>query len=72
MSKDRTAISISIDLRDELESKLLAHVHSKGNRSRYLKRLIYDDLMQVQRQITTITNYMEDNEGDIEAMEGFL
>ena len=72
MSKERTVISISIDLKDELESKLLAHVHSKGNRSRYLKRLIYDDLMHVQRQITTTTHYVEENEIDFESMEGFL
>ena len=72
MSKERTVISICIDLSDETEMKLLEHVHSKGNRSRYLKRLIYDDLMQVHRQITTTIHYEEDTTSDFEAMEAFF
>lgn len=68
----RTVISICIDLTDEIESKLLAHVRSKGNRSRYLKRLIYDDLMQVHKQIVTSTHYEEDSSSDLNNMEGFM
>jgi len=71
--KEKTVLSIWIDLTDEMESKLLNHVKSKGNRSRYLKKLIYDDLMQVQRQITTRTHYVEDEVSlDMEAMKGFF
>lgn len=70
--KERTVISICIDLSDEMESKLLAHVRSKGNRSRYIKRLIYDDLMQVHRQITTATHYVEDVVEDTDSMQSFF
>ena len=71
---DRIIISISINLNDEIECKLLDHVDKKGNRSKFLKRLIYDDLMQVQRQITTTTHFEEPItiDEDSEAMQGFL
>lgn len=70
---DRIIISISISLNDETECKLLEHVKKKGNRSKYLKRLIYDDLLQVHRQLTTTTFVEpETNDTDIDAMQGFL
>lgn len=71
---DRIIISISINLKDETECKLLEHVDKKGNRSKFLKRLIYDDLMQVHRQITTTTHFVEPEtiDSDLDAMQGFL
>jgi len=44
-----------------------------GNRSKFLKRLIYDDLMQVHRQITT-THFVEPEsiDEDLDAMQAFL
>ena len=71
---DRIIISISINTKDETEKALLQHVDNKGNRSKYLKKLIYDDLMQVQRQITTTTYYVEPDthNEDLDAMQGFL
>ena len=73
MSKERTVISIWVNMQDEMEKKMLDHVHAKGNRSKYLKKLIYDDLMEVRNLITATTHYENDiiNE-DTDAMKGFL
>ena len=73
MSKDRTVISIWMNLKDETERKMLEHVKAKGNRSKYLKRLIYDDLMEVRNMVTTTTQYVEETTNDdIDSMEAFL
>lgn len=72
----RKIIPFSLNLDDEIELKLFQHLQKKSNRSKYLKRLIYDDLMGVKNipfvaQTTTQTSE-EDLEDDSEAMESFL
>lgn len=69
---ERRIISISMSLSDELEVKLLEHLKKRTNVSKYLKRLIYDDLMNVRPMITTTTEYVEENDEDIDAMKGFF
>lgn len=61
-------ITAVFDLGDEFEKMLATHVVSKGNRSRYIKRLIYDDLKGVRNQIST-TMYEEEisDKNEIEA-----
>lgn len=69
----RKIVPVSFSLNDETENKMLEHIDKKGNRSKYLKKLIYDDMMNVQRLITTTTHYDDPvDEIDIDAMEGFL
>ena len=73
MSKDRTVISIWVNLKDETERKLLEHIHAKGNRSKYIKRLIYDDLMNVRNLVTSTTEYVEETiEENIPYMKDYL
>ncbi|MBM7607594.1 hypothetical protein JOD29_000838 [Lysinibacillus composti] len=72
MSNIRKIVPISLNLEDETESKLFEHLNKKGNRSRYLKRLIYDDLMQVGNLITTTVQVDDIDFNDAEAMESFL
>jgi hypothetical protein len=66
---NKTCISISIDLTDEFESELLKYVESKGNKSRYIKRLIHAD--QLGRKEMTITTH-EIVEEDNSEMKGFF
>ncbi len=72
MSKERTVISIWVNLQDEIERKLLDHVRSKGNRSKYIKRLIYDDLMMVRNLVTTTTIVDDTLDDDADSMKGYL
>lgn len=73
MSKERTVISIWVNLQDEMERQLLDHVRSKGNRSKYIKRLIYDDLMMLRNLVTTTTAYVkEEISDDTDSMKSFL
>lgn len=72
MSKERQIISISISLTDELEIKLLEHLKKRTNVSKYLKRLIYDDLMNIHPMITATTHPVEEDDEDIDAMKGFF
>ncbi|RUL56445.1 hypothetical protein [Lysinibacillus antri] len=73
MSKERTVISIWMNLQDEMERKMLDHVHAKGNRSKYIKRLIYDDLMEIRNLVTATTHYAEETiDDDSDSMEAFL
>lgn len=65
-----TSITVSIDLMDEFEASLLKHVISKGNRSKYLKRLIYNDMIGVKMQIATTV--MEEEYENEEAVNGFF
>lgn len=71
--KERKIISISINLIDDIEIELFEHLSKKSNRSKYLKRLIYDDLKQVRNQITTTVEHFEETlDKDLEAMNGFF
>lgn len=70
MKKIPSCITAVFDETDEFELSLAMHVVSKGNRSRYIKRLIYNDMMNVKNQVTT-TIHEEPNE-DREAMTGFF
>jgi hypothetical protein len=65
-------ITASIDLTDEFEVSLVKHVISKGNRSKYLKRLIYNDMIGVKQMVTTTVYEDEEEDDDIEAIEGFF
>ena len=68
--KKSTCITINIDLQDDWEVKLFEHVKGKKNKSRYLKRLIHDDLMGVKNMImATVTPELEI---DNEEMAGFF
>lgn len=68
--KKSTSITINIDLQDDWEVKLFEHVKGKKNKSRYLKRLIHDDLMGVKNMImATVTPDLEIGE---EEMAGFF
>lgn len=64
-----SCITASFDPGDEFEMSLAAYVVSKGNRSRYIKRLIYNDMMGVQNQITATTSPVVESEdrAEIEA-----
>ena len=67
MKKRSTSITINIDLQDEWERKLFEHVKEKGNKSRYLKRLIHDDLMGIRNLFTpTLTPELEVKEEDLQ------
>lgn len=70
MKRKPTCITASIDIDDPFENSLLDHVKSKGNRSRYIKRLIYNDMMGAMRQVTTTIH--EEPDEDREAMGGFF
>ena len=74
MSNARKIVPISLNLEDETECKLFEHLKKKGkgNRSRYLKRLIYDDLMQIPNIITSTVQVDDTDFEDVEAMESFL
>lgn len=63
-------ITAVFDKTDEFELSLAMHVVSKGNRSRYIKRLIYNDMMSVKNQVTT--TIQEEPDEDAEAMAGFF
>lgn len=62
----KTTVSIAIDLDDEFEVKLLEHIKSKGNRSRYIKRLIHEDMMGVQKVVAPVV--VQEDEDDKDAM----
>ena len=67
MKKKSTCITINIDLQDDWELKLFEHVKGKKNKSRYLKRLIYDDLMGIKNLFTpTVTPELEVKEEDLQ------
>ncbi|MEK4255399.1 hypothetical protein [Ureibacillus sp. FSL K6-2830] len=68
----RKIIPISLNLNDEIDLRLLEHLNKKGNRSKYLKRLIYDDLMGVKKLITTAVHVEEEHDEDLDSMKGFL
>ncbi|RHW38687.1 hypothetical protein D1B33_07380 [Lysinibacillus yapensis] len=70
---DRKIVPISISLTDETEITLLNHLNKRSNRSKYIKKLIYDDLMNVKNVLTSTTHYVEQeiNE-DLESMKGFF
>jgi hypothetical protein len=65
----KTSISISIDLTDEFESELLKWVESKGNKSRYIKRLIHNDKLGKKEMTITTHEVVEDSH---EEMKGFF
>lgn len=72
---ERKIVSFSFDLADDIELKMFKHLKAKGpgKRSRYIRRLIYDDLMGVKNLITTTTHEVEeDSSEDFDAMQGFL
>lgn len=72
---ERKIVSFSFDLADDVELKMYNHLVSKGpgRRSRYIRRLIYDDLMGVKNLITTTTHIVEEESSeDFDAMQGFL
>lgn len=64
----KTTISIAIDLEDEVEVELLNHVKNKGNRSKYIKRLIYDDMMGINKKMSSAPIQHEENDDDLKAM----
>lgn len=73
MRKNKTT---SFDLTDEYESRLLAHAEksANGRYSRYIKRLIAND-MEASQASSTIPNHAALpvlKEPDEEAMNGFL
>lgn len=71
--KDRTCISTSIDLTNEFDRQLYEHVKKKGNQSKYLRHLIYTDIMLGARQLTTtIVTAQEEEEEDSEAANSFF
>lgn len=73
MAKNKTSISISIDLRDEFETALLKHVESQVNKSRYIKRLIYADMMGVTEAVQVVQVEEErDEDENIKAMKDFF
>lgn len=63
-------ITAIFDVTDDFEKSLAMHVVSKGNRSRYIKRLIYNDMMNIKSQVTTTIH--EEPDEDKEAMTGFF
>lgn len=70
----KTSISVSIDLTDDFERLLFNYVVNKGNKSRFLKRLIYNDMAGIQTaRETTITTHEEEAPTEIiNAMKGFF
>jgi hypothetical protein len=76
MRSGRAFISCSFDITDEVEVKLFNHVQSKGKGkiSRYIRRLIYNDVMNIHNPnpiaaVAPVENEMSD---DVEALEAFL
>lgn len=63
-------ITTVFDPNDEFETSLAKHVVSKGNRSRYIKRLIYNDMIGAREQISTTVH--EDLEEENNEMAGFF
>lgn len=66
----KTSISISIDLTDDFEKKLLKYVEGKGNKSRYIKRLIHEDLMGVKALPVAVYQEEETDEDKEAAAKG--
>lgn len=63
-----TSISVNIDLEDDFEVSLLKYVQSKGNKSKYIKRLIYDAMKGFNHAPALVVQEEEKNE----AMDGFF
>lgn len=68
----KTTISVSIDLTDEFESELLKHVTKKGNKSRYIKRLIHEDMLGTKRATIVSIDQNDHTNEHKEAMAGFF
>lgn len=67
----KTTISVSIDLTDEFEGELLKHVTKKGNKSRYIKRLIHEDMLGAKRATIVSIDQNDHINEHKEAMAGF-
>lgn len=68
----KTTISVSIDLTDEFEGELLKHVTKKGNKSRYIKRLIHEDMIGAKRATNVSTEQNDHISEHKKAMAGFF
>lgn len=68
----RKTKSISFDLTDEYEKRLLEHVEKveKGRFSRYIKRLIANDMEG--RQVRPVSVVSVEVEDDDDSVDGFL